>query len=94
MLLFRVCFNLAVLQPVVGGGKVMENVFWMESHAEASPLPAPGRCCCSAAWPRLHGGPWVLGRGKHGSRRDLALNPYVKQLLAADAEASGTLINN
>lgn len=45
MLLFCVRFNSAVLQPVVGGGKEMENVFWMESRAEASPLPAPGRRC-------------------------------------------------
>lgn len=52
MLLFCVLFNSAVLQPVVGGGKEMENVFWMESRAEASPLPAPGRCCHPTAAPQ------------------------------------------
>lgn len=49
MLLFCVHFNSAVLQSVVGGGKEMENDFWMESCTEASPLPAPGTCCHPAA---------------------------------------------
>lgn len=105
MLFFCVRFNLAVLQPVVGGRKEMENVFWMESCAEASPLPAPGRCCHPTAapqpGPRRCGGapdmgqhPWVLGNQKRGLRRDSALNPdpHVRQQPAVDVGASGTLI--
>lgn len=39
--------------------------------------------------------PWVLGTQKPGLRRDSALNPdpHVQQQPAADAGASGTLIN-
>lgn len=103
MLLFCLHFNLVVLQPVVGGGKEVENVFCLERDAEASSLPAPGRCCCPTALcslaPGVMGGPkhrtapWVLGSQKHGSRRDSALNPVlqVKWQPAAEAGAGGSL---
>lgn len=85
-----VCSNAAVLQPVVGGGKEMENVFWMESRAEVSLLPAQGgvlpQLLCSMA-PGLAGGsrsmgqhPWVLDSPKYELRMDSALNagPHVQ----------------
>lgn len=85
MLLFCVHFNSAVLQSVVGGGKEMENDFWMESCTEASPLPAPGTCCHPAAalqhglghqgGPVMVQHPWVLVTQKCGLRGDSALNP-------------------
>ena len=88
MLLFCMRFNSAVLQPVVGGGKEMENDFWMESCSEASPLPAPGRRCRPAAasqpargcrvGPEVGRHPQVLGSRKRGSRRDSALNPDLR----------------
>lgn len=57
MLLFCVFFNLAVLQPVVGGRKVMENVFWMESHAEPAHFLPQGDAGALQPGPRHHGGP-------------------------------------
>lgn len=63
VLSFWVRFNSVVLQPLIGDGKEMENVFWMESHATAHFLPHG-----DAAAPQLLFSlvPCIKGAPRHG----------------------------